>query len=219
MAATQEILISGRQPSDRLQQAITACATGFKRLRDNINDAIEIGKQEGYTAKQVGDMIRTELAKNNFGDRSIRRYLPTEAKDQSKIRAIKENLRTELTAKANTRPLDIAELDFTYEGLQHYSKKQLISIILKLSEGYRHGERSEPNPTTQTQIVPSPENVERRTVDKSSFARNPINRTDLVKEQEVLRLHNEGFSTRKIQDKIGVSKSSVVRIINRYNTT
>src|SRR5690349_22931127 len=128
MATTQEILTpSNHEPSERLQQAISACATGFKRLRDNINDAIEVGKQEGYTAKQVGDMIRTELAKNNFGDRSIRRYLPTEAKDQSKIRAIKENLRTELTA--NTRPLDFEQLDFTYEGLQHYSKKQLISII------------------------------------------------------------------------------------------
>src|SRR5690242_10484849 len=142
MATAQEFLTTNNhEPSERLQQAITACATGFKRLRDNINDAIEVGKQEGYTAKQVGDMIRTELAKNNFGDRSIRRYLPTEAKDQSKIRAIKENLRTELTAKANTRPLDFEQLDFTYEGLQHYSKNQLIGIILKLSKGYRHGER------------------------------------------------------------------------------
>ena len=35
---------------------------------------------------------------------------------------------------------------------------------------------------------------------------------------EVVRLHTDGFSTREIQDKTGVSKSTVARIIKEYNS-
>ena len=64
---TTEILTI-RQPSDRLKQAINNCSLGFKKLADAIHEALELGKLEGFSPKEIGKMIRLELKSNNFSD-------------------------------------------------------------------------------------------------------------------------------------------------------
>lgn len=164
---TEEILVSdsdnSRKPSERLTVAIKECASGFKRLRDNINDAIEIGKIEGYTTKEVGDMIRQELANNQFSDRSIRRYLPAEAKMQSKVRGT--NLRIVLTA--NIKPADYQSQD-----LPKYTKQFLIEVIRYLEEKYviKHQKQAIKQVVKQVKAA-EPKQSKPRPIGKSPFSR------------------------------------------------
>ena len=79
MATTTEILAL-KQPSERLKQAINNCSLGFKKLADAIHEALELGKQEGFSPKEIGKMIREEMVRNGFTDRTVRKYLPAEAK-------------------------------------------------------------------------------------------------------------------------------------------
>src|SRR4051812_37795345 len=88
METTQEILVSNssnsssnsRQPSERLALAVKECALGFRKLQDSIEDALSIGRSEGYADKEIGVMIRQEMLANNYSIRTVQRYLPASAK-------------------------------------------------------------------------------------------------------------------------------------------
>jgi type II secretory pathway component PulM len=70
-----------QQPSETLREKIQnfvadfkSCTTSFKKLEDAVKEALAQGRQEGYTDKEIGDMIRKELAA--AGLYQIRRMVP-----------------------------------------------------------------------------------------------------------------------------------------------
>jgi hypothetical protein len=65
-----------RQPSERLQEKIKECASGFKKLRTVIDETFDLSRSEGFTDLESARMIRDEAARNGLSDRNIRRYLP-----------------------------------------------------------------------------------------------------------------------------------------------
>jgi hypothetical protein len=76
-----------QQPSETLREKIhncvadfKSCIAGIKKLEDAVKEAFVLGRQEGYTDKEIGDMIRKELAAAGLSNRTITRYLPAEVK-------------------------------------------------------------------------------------------------------------------------------------------
>lgn len=76
-----------QQPSETLREKIhncvadfKSCITGFKKWEDAVKEALVQGQQEGYTDKEIGDMIRKELTAAGLSNRTITRYLPAEVK-------------------------------------------------------------------------------------------------------------------------------------------
>jgi hypothetical protein len=71
---------SDKKPSKKLQAKIRAIPTAFKKLEDSVYEALELGKEEGFTEKEIGQMIREEMVKAGYSIRTVQRYLPAEAK-------------------------------------------------------------------------------------------------------------------------------------------
>lgn len=189
---TTEILTI-RQPSDRLKQAINNCSLGFKKLADAIHEALELGKQEGFSPKEIGKMIRLELKSNNFSDSTIRRYLPAEAKMLSKVRKQVGEFAINLTAKSGPEP-KLLPKDYQTDDLPTYKRQFLIDIIHYLEQ------------SSSTQFE-----LEKR-------ALRPL--SNKVHEQvakQVIQLHAKGKSSRAIATQLGIGKTSVLRILNRNN--
>ena len=88
-----------QQPSETLREKIhdcvadfKSCITGFKKLDDAVKEALVQGRQEGYTDKEIGDMIRKELAAAGISNRTITRYLPAEVKRSGGYSSRKDKL-------------------------------------------------------------------------------------------------------------------------------
>ncbi len=56
-----------------------------KTLKEKIERVFEIGRNEGMPDLLIGNLIRSELSKS-FSNKTISKYLPSELKDQSKVR-------------------------------------------------------------------------------------------------------------------------------------
>lgn len=75
-----------KQPSKRLQQIVTKIGSTFMTLEDSINEALELGRKEGFTDMEIGDMIRAEFKRLNRPRMTLSRYLPVTAKHIEKAR-------------------------------------------------------------------------------------------------------------------------------------
>ena len=143
---TPLVNVRQKQPSERLQQAISNCSLGFKKLADAIHEALEIGASEGYSPKEIGSMVRLELSNNGFSDSTIRRYLPKEAKMQSKVRD-----KNNFAIKMSANPLQ--PQDYDTDRLESYSKQFLIAIIRMYEEQTKRERRPTTNNKTQEIIT------------------------------------------------------------------
>jgi hypothetical protein len=75
-----------RQPSKELQQIVNKIGLNFMTLEDSINEALEVGRKEGFTDIEIGDMIREEFKRLNRPRMTLSRYLPATAKHLEKAR-------------------------------------------------------------------------------------------------------------------------------------
>src|SRR5690242_10948441 len=91
-----QVLTNERRPSDRLQQAVRNCALGFRKLKDSIEECLEIGRNEGYKDIEIGSMIRQEMLTNNYSIRSVQRYLPSSMKRSGGYESRNDNLSFQL---------------------------------------------------------------------------------------------------------------------------
>lgn len=210
---TTEILtLKLKQPSDRLKEAIVSCASGFKRLRDSIEDTLSIGRAEGFTDIQIGRMIKEEMMKNHYSIRTVQMYLPASAKMKPRGQiAATSTTTTTISANNALNPNPISEksaLNFdklnvkelTHEDLKKMSKQQLIQIIQvfqSLEFKSKSKSKSKPNPS------------------KFKFERKIPQHII----QQVTGLHKEGKSSREISKTVGIGKTSVLRILSRQTIT
>ena len=73
-------LSNDKRPSAKLQEKIRACASTFSSLNAIFNEVIEIGKSEGFTPKEIGNLIREEMLRSGLSRRTVTNYLPSELK-------------------------------------------------------------------------------------------------------------------------------------------
>ena len=213
MATTTTEILTLKQPSDRLKQAINNCSLGFKKLADAIHEALELGKQEGFSPKEIGKMIREEMVRNGFTDRTVRKYLPAEAKMLSKVRHqvrdFAENNSTNSAAR-NSAKSDLLPEDYQTEDLPKYTKQFLIEIIC-------YFERKYVVKTKAARTLAS----QKKSHEQVKQPQTPANKLADVddKTQEILALRNEGKTIRAIAALTGVPTSTVVRRIkSRYSS-
>jgi len=69
-------------PSDRLKEKIHACVSSFQKLGAAIKEALEQGRKEGFTDREIGKMIRDEMLQVGFERSTIAGYLPSSAKQK-----------------------------------------------------------------------------------------------------------------------------------------
>jgi hypothetical protein len=58
----------------------------FMTLEDSINEALEVGRKEGFSDMEIGDMIRAEFKRINLPRMTLSRYLPATANHMEKAR-------------------------------------------------------------------------------------------------------------------------------------
>lgn len=75
-----------KQASKRLQQIVNKIGIAFMTLEDGISEALELGRKEGFTDMEIGDMIRAEFKRINRPRMTLSRYLPVTAKHMEKAR-------------------------------------------------------------------------------------------------------------------------------------
>lgn len=75
-----------KQPSEKLIQKLDNVVMHFQNCATLVGEAFTLGKEEGFSEKEIGRMMRKKLAKLGYDPRSIRRALPPSAKDMSKSR-------------------------------------------------------------------------------------------------------------------------------------
>jgi hypothetical protein len=75
-----------KQPSEQLRQKLDNIVKHFQNCTTLIDDAFALGLKEGFSVKEISQMMRKRLAHLGYDPRSIRRALPSSAKDVSKTR-------------------------------------------------------------------------------------------------------------------------------------
>jgi hypothetical protein len=71
-----------KAPSEKLKEKIYACISSFRKLGTAVNEALEQGRKEGFTDREIGKMIRDEMLHAGFERSTIAGYLPSSAKQK-----------------------------------------------------------------------------------------------------------------------------------------
>src|SRR5688500_118151 len=74
------------KPSAKLQAAINNVVGEFQKIAVAIDQAIRIGREEGFSDLEIGNMIRKGMLAAGYDPRTIRRALPASAKHIEKTR-------------------------------------------------------------------------------------------------------------------------------------
>jgi hypothetical protein len=75
-----------KQPTEKLRQKLDDIVKHVRNCATLVDEVIALGKEEGFSEKEIGRMIREKLKQFGYDSRSIRRVLPSSIKDLSKIR-------------------------------------------------------------------------------------------------------------------------------------
>jgi hypothetical protein len=98
------------KPSSKLQAAIHDVVSCFQKTASAIDEAFEIGREEGFTDMEIGNMIRKEMRSVGYNSRTIRRALPSTAKHT-------ENTRLDYIHKADEDKMSSVEYDPAEESV------------------------------------------------------------------------------------------------------
>jgi hypothetical protein len=74
-----------KQPSKKLKQKLDDVVKHFRNCATVVDEAFALGKEEGFSEKEIGLMMREQLKRLGYNPRSIRRALPSSTKDLSKV--------------------------------------------------------------------------------------------------------------------------------------
>jgi hypothetical protein len=69
-----------KSPSKKLKERIHACVSSFQKLGIAVNEALAQGREEGFSDKEIGKMIREEMLKAGLTRQTVNNYLPKSAK-------------------------------------------------------------------------------------------------------------------------------------------
>jgi hypothetical protein len=215
--ATQEIILSdnNKQPSERLQQLINECAIGFQKLGQHIKLTLQVGREEGFTDKEIGARIRQQMQQAGLDSSTIRRHLPASCKRNYTITKDKQSS----TKSRNLHDLGLDNpTQLNHEQLTKLQKAQLIEIIQKLQQivSVSNSNSNSRNLHESKRISSSNNKLDKNAnLPKSKLQNKPYNGNHQwisnEKIDKILQLHNEGKSSRTISNIIGISKNTVLR--------
>jgi hypothetical protein len=69
-----------KAPSKKLKEKIHACVSSFRKVGTAVKEALEQGREEGFTDKEIGKMIREEMLRAGLTRQTVSNYLPNSAK-------------------------------------------------------------------------------------------------------------------------------------------
>lgn len=75
-----------KKPSEKLRKKLDDVVKHIRNCATFVDEVIVLGKEEGFSEKEIGRMLREKLKRLGYDSRSIRRALPSSTKDLSKIR-------------------------------------------------------------------------------------------------------------------------------------
>ena len=209
--------ILDRQPSERLQEAVRLCASGFRKLQDSIQDALTVGREEGYKDFEIGLMIKQEMLANNYSIRSVQRYLPAAAKrsggydidvdDGGNGSKRNDNLSFQKQIQNQTQVSN-----YDSENLSKYSKQFLIEIIRYLESNQNQKQKQTIKNVTHEVKKQASLNVVSNNNSNRTHARNkplPDDKIQLIKD-----LRAKGMSSRQIFSKTGIARTTIAKYWN-----
>jgi hypothetical protein len=106
-----------KAPSKKLKEKIHACVSSFQKLGTTVNEALEQGREEGFTDKEIGKMIRDEMLRAGFDRSTVAGYLPSSAKQKprgkpgSGNKISRKNLQTEAVVQPEIPQFILKEED------------------------------------------------------------------------------------------------------------
>jgi hypothetical protein len=78
--------LSRKYPSKKLRDAINNVVNSFQKTALTIDEVFAIGRKEGFSDIEIGNIVRKEMLAANYDPRTIRRALPSSAKHIEKVR-------------------------------------------------------------------------------------------------------------------------------------
>lgn len=136
--------------------------SSLQKLGMAVKEALEQGRKEGFTDREIGKMIRDEMLQAGFQRSTIAGYLPSNAKQKprgkpgSRKKISRKNLQTGTVEDPRLEEEQIQESDilayielnperdqYDIEHLEKYSRSTLVRIIKwqqkHTQEGYNEG--------------------------------------------------------------------------------
>jgi hypothetical protein len=120
-----------KAPSENLKEKIHACISSFQKLGAAVNEALEQGRKEGFTDREIGKMIRDEMLQAGFERSTIAGYLPSSAKQKprgkpgSRNKISGKNPQTEAVEDPRLKEEQIQESDILAKDDFDEQKKQI----------------------------------------------------------------------------------------------
>jgi hypothetical protein len=151
------LLEKQKAPSEKLKEKIHACMSSTQKLGAAVNEALEQGRKEGFTDREIGRMIRDEMLRAGFERSTIAGYLPSSAKQKprgkpgSYNKISGKNPQTEAVENRELEEEQIQESDILAKDDFEEQKK-------RIDEGVNRPVAL-PNLRTDAQCVASLENV------------------------------------------------------------
>lgn len=125
----------GLTPSTTLLSKINSIVNSFGKLTDKINEALEVGRSEGLTDFQTGQLIRAALLQAGYDRRTTSRLLPKDAKALPRgLSHGHGDLRDKMSQNSGLTQTQLLPENYQTEALEYYPKAFLIQIIHYLEE-------------------------------------------------------------------------------------
>lgn len=74
------VLKQKKKVSKRLQTLLDSVSQQVLKLENTVKKVYKIGREDGFTDMEIGDMLRAAMKKGGYTDRTIRNHLPESAK-------------------------------------------------------------------------------------------------------------------------------------------
>jgi hypothetical protein len=119
------------KPSEKLKEKIHACMSSLQKLGMAVKEALEQGRKEGFTDREIGKMIRDQMLQAGFQRSTIAGYLPSSAKQKprgkpgSRKKISRKNLQTGTVEDPRLEEEQIQESDILAKDDFDEQKKQI----------------------------------------------------------------------------------------------
>jgi hypothetical protein len=203
-------------PSNKLLSLVKEIASSFMKLEDKINKAVATGEEEGFTARQVGDLIKEEMKIAGRSMRTVQLYLPAEAKGKPRGATTQINLEKK-AVKEKEISANFAQNQ--NESVPESSQPQQEEQLTDNQKLERKWKTSEPQQQQQEQPQPEPQQQEQTedeitaSTSTSQYTLNTqLNNENAKLRKEVQRLETENELLReenkKLKDQLATLSNS-----------
>lgn len=136
MAANE--ILTAKAPSKKFKDAIADVINGFTKTHNAIVKAFEIGRTEGFSDMEIGNMIKMEMLEAGFTSDHITRMLPDTAKRKykryhhqksGKMQDYQKPVTSEEEDDAPTGYYQMPPNEYDIEQVEQYDRLYLIEVV------------------------------------------------------------------------------------------